>query len=75
MSLTKNEVLNFSEFCKENNYFIPIDQLKTFFEYKNLKNLKNLNTELRYLYFLIPKSRDEQIYFKSLINRYFKYSI
>ena len=75
MSLTKNEVLNFSEFCKENNYFIPIDQLKTFFEYKNLKNIKNLNTELRYLYFLIPKSRDEQIYFKSLINRYFKYSI
>ncbi len=75
MSLTKNEVLNFSEFCKENNYFIPIDQLKTFFEYKNLKNLKNLNTELRYLYFLIPKSRDEQLYFKSLINRYFKYSI
>ena len=43
MSLTKNEILNFSEFCKNNDYFIPIDQLKIFFEYKKLKNLNNFN--------------------------------
>ena len=49
MSLTKNEILNFSDFCKSNNYFIPTDQLKVFFEYKNLKNLKNLEKELSYL--------------------------
>jgi hypothetical protein len=55
MSLTKNEILNFSEFCKKNNYFISIEQLKVFFEYKNLKNLKNFEKELLYLYFLIPK--------------------
>ena len=75
MSLTKNEILNFSEFCKNNNYFIPIDQLKVFFEYKNLKNLKNFEKELLYLFLLIPKSREEQIHLKSLINRFFKYSI
>ena len=72
MSLTKNEILNFSEFCKKNNYFISIEQLKVFFEYKNLKNLKNFEKELLYLYFLIPKSRQEQILFKNLINQYFK---
>ncbi len=75
MSLTKNEILNFSEFCKKNNYFISIEQLKVFFEYKNLKNLKNFEKELLYLYFLIPKSRQEQILFKNLINQYFKYSV
>ena len=75
MSLTKNEILDFSEFCKNNNYFIPIDQLKVYFEYKNLKNLKNFEKELLYLYFLIPKSREEQIHLKSLINRFFRYSI
>ena len=75
MSLTKNEILNFSEFCKNNDYFIPVDQLKIFFEYKQLKNLNNFEKELLYLYFLIPKSRQEQIHLKTLINRYFKYSI
>jgi len=75
MSLTKNEILNFSEFCKNNDYFIPVDQLKIFFEYKKLKNLNNFEKELLYLYFLIPKSRQEQIHLKTLINRYFKYSI
>ena len=75
MSLTKNEILNFSEFCKKNNYFISIEQLKVFFEYKSLKNLKNFEKELLYLYFLIPKSRQDQILFKNLINQYFKYSI
>ena len=75
MSLTKNEILNFSEFCKNNNYFIPTDQLKVFFEYKNLKNLKNLEKELLYLYFLIPKNREDQIHLKNLINRYFNHSI
>ena len=75
MSLTKNEILNFSEFCKNNDYFIPIDQLKIFFEYKKLKNLNNFEKELLYLYFLIPKSRQEQVHLKTLINRYFKYSI
>jgi len=75
MSLTKNEILNFSEFCKNNDYFIPVDQLKIFFEYKKLKNLNNFEKELLYLYFLIPKSRQEQVHLKTLINRYFKYSI
>tara|TARA_B100000029_G_scaffold300030_1_gene292971 strand:- start:144 stop:1511 length:1368 start_codon:yes stop_codon:yes gene_type:complete len=75
MSLTKNEILNFSEFCKNNDYFIPVDQLKIFFEYKQLKNLNNFEKELLYLYFLIPKSRQEQVHLKTLINRYFKYSI
>ena len=75
MSLTKNDVLNFSEFCKKNDYFIPIEQIKVFFEYKNLKKLKNLDRELLYLYFLIPKSREEQVQLKNLINRYFKHSI
>ena len=27
------------------------------------------------MYFLIPKSRQEQVHLKTLINRYFKYSI
>ena len=31
--------------------------------------------ELLYLYFLIPKSRQEQVQLKSLINRFFRYSI
>ena len=75
MSLTKNEILNFSQFCKNNDYFIPVDQLKIFFEYKKLKNLNNFEKELLYLYFLIPKSRQEQVHLKTLINRYFKYSI
>ena len=61
MSLTKNDVLNFSEFCKKNDYFIPIEQIKVFFEYKNLKKLKNLRWELFFFIFLIPKKKRGQI--------------
>ena len=75
MNLTTTELANFSEFCKENNYYIPVESTESFLKYRILKKIDSLEDNLKYLFYLLPKDRESQNTLKSLIYRYFHYSL
>ena len=75
MNLTTTELANFSEFCKENNYYIPVESTESFLRYRVLKKIDSLEDNLKYLFYLLPKDRESQNTLKSLIYRYFHYSL
>ncbi len=75
MNLTTTELANFSEFCKENNYYIPVESTESFLRYRILKKIDSLEDNLKYLFYLLPKDRESQNTLKSLIYRYFHYSL
>ena len=75
MNLTTTELANFSEFCKENNYYIPVESTESFLRYRILKKIDSLEDSLKYLFYLLPKDRESQNTLKSLIYRYFHYSL
>ena len=75
MNLTTAELANFSEFCKENNYYIPVESTESFLRYRILKKIDSLEDNLKYLFYLLPKDRESQNTLKSLIYRYFHYSL
>ena len=49
MSLTTSELAKFSDFCKTNNYNIPVESTETFLKYKLKKDLTSREESLRYL--------------------------
>jgi uncharacterized protein with von Willebrand factor type A (vWA) domain len=75
MSLTTSELAKFSDFCKKNNYHIPVGSTQTFLKYKIKKDLKSREESLKYLYYLLPKDKESQQTLKSLIYKYFNYMI
>jgi len=75
MSLTTNELAKFSAFCKDNNFYIPVESSETFLKYKIQKDLNSLEDSIKYLYYLLPKDYESQQTLKSLIYKYFHYVI
>jgi len=75
MNLTTTELANFSEFCRENNYYITVESTESFLRYRILKKIDSLEDNLKYLFYLLPKDRESQNTLKSLIYRYFHYSL
>ena len=65
MNLTTTELANFSEFCKENNYYIPVESTESFLRYRVLKKIDSLEDNLKYLFYLLPKDRESQNTLKS----------
>ena len=73
MSSFKNEIVSFSQFCKEQQFFISIDKLQTYFGYIESKKIQSFEEKIRYLFFLIPKDKDEKDKLKHLISEYFNF--
>ena len=75
MSLTTSELAKFSDYCKRNNFYIPVESIELFLKYKTQKDINSTEESLRYLYYLLPKDKESQQTLKSLIYRYFDYTI
>ena len=73
MSSFRNEIVSFSQFCKEQQFFISIDKLQTYFGYIESKKIQSFEEKIRYLFFLIPKDKDEKDKLKHLISEYFNF--
>ena len=74
MSSFKNDIIDFSQFCKENQFFISIDKLETYFKYIESKQIESIDDKLKYLFLLIPKDKDEKDQLQYLINEFFNFS-
>ena len=74
MSSFKNDIIDFSQFCKENQFFISIDKLETYFKYIESKQIESKEDKLKYLFLLIPKDKDEKDQLQYLIKEFFDFS-
>ena len=74
MSSFKNDIIDFSQFCKENQFFISIDKLETYFKYIESKQIESKEDKLKYLFLLIPKDKDEKDQLQYLIKEFFNFS-
>ena len=74
MSSFKNDIIDFSQFCKENQFFISIDKLETYFKYIESKQIESKEDKLKYLFLLIPKDKDEKDQLQFLIKEFFNFS-
>ena len=74
MSSFKNDIIDFSQFCKENQFFISIDKLETYFKYVESKQIESKEDKLKYLFLLIPKDKDEKDQLQYLIKEFFNFS-
>ena len=59
MSSFKNDIIDFSQFCKENQFFISIDKLETYFKYIESKQIDSKEDKLKYLLLLIDPFKEE----------------
>lgn len=75
MSLTTSELVKFTDFCKKNNFYIPVESLETFLKFKIQKDFDTLQQNINYLYYLIPKDREDQNTLRNLIHKYFQIEI
>ena len=75
MSLTTSELVEFTDFCKKNNFNIPVESLETFLKFKIQKDFDTLQQNINYLYYLIPKDREDQNTLRTLIYKYFQIEI
>ena len=75
MSLTTSELVKFTDFCKKNNFYIPVESLETFLKLKIQKDFDSLQQNINYLYYLIPKDREDQNTLRNLIHKYFQIEI
>ena len=75
MSLTTSELVKFTDFCKKNNFNIPVESLETFLKFKIKKDFDSLQQNINYLYYLIPKDREDQNTLRTLIHKYFQIEI
>jgi hypothetical protein len=73
MSSFKNDIIDFSQFCKENQFFISIDKLETYFKYIESKQIESKEDKLKYLFLLIPKDKDEKDQLQYLIKEFFNF--
>ena len=64
MSSFKNDIIDFSQFCKENQFFISIDKLETFFKYIESKQIESKEDKLKYLFLLIIITTKLQLFIK-----------
>lgn len=71
MSLTTSELVEFTDFCRKNNFNIPVESLETFLKFKIQKDFDTLQQNINYLYYLIPKDREDQNTLRTLIYKYF----
>ena len=67
-------LIDFSQFCKENQFFISIDKLETYFKYIESKQIESKEDKLKYLFLLIPKDKDEKDQLQYLIKEFFNFS-
>ena len=44
MSLTTSELVKFTDFCKKNNFYIPVESLETFLKLKIQKDFDLLGS-------------------------------
>lgn len=75
MSLTTSELVKFTDFCKKNNFYISVESLETFLKFKIQKDFDSLQQNINYLYYLIPKDREDQNTLRNLIHKYFQIEI
>ena len=75
MSLTTSELVKFTDFCKKNKFYIPVESLETFLKFKIQKDFDSLQQNINYLYYLIPKDREDQNTLRTLIHKYFQIEI
>ena len=75
MSLTTSELVEFTDFCKKNNFNIPVESLETFLKFKIQKDFDSMQQNINYLYYLIPKDREDQNTLRTLIHKYFQIEI
>ena len=73
MNLTTSELAKFSNFCRDNNFNIPIESTEIFLKYRTSKRISSLEENLKYLFYLVPKDKETQNTFKNLIYRYFNF--
>ena len=75
MILKTDQLLRFSQFCKENELFFSSDRLSDLIIFLKKNELDNQDTEINFLYHLLPTNKLEKERLKDLINEFFGYSI
>ena len=74
MNITTSELAKFSNFCRDNNFHIPIESTEIFLKYRTSKRISSLEENLKYLFYLVQKDKETKNTFKNLIYRYFNLS-
>ena len=75
MILTTNQLLKFSQFCKDNKLYFSSDRLSDLIIFLKKNELDNQNTEINFIYHLLPTNKLEKEHLRDLINEFFGYSI
>ncbi len=75
MNLTTSELVKFSNYCKDNDFYIPVESTESFLRYKISKNISTLEESLKYFLYLVPKDKESQTTLKNLIYGYFQVSL
>ena len=75
MILKTDQLLKFSQFCKENELFFSSDRLSDLIIFLKKNELDNQDTEINFLYHLLPTNKLEKERLRDLINEFFGYSI
>ena len=75
MILKTDQLLKFSQFCKENELFFSSDRLSDLIIFLKKNELNNQDTEINFLYHLLPTNKLEKERLRDLINEFFGYSI
>ena len=71
MILKTDQLLRFSQFCKENELFFSSDRLSDLIIFLKKNELDNQDTEINFLYHLLPTNKLEKERLKDLINEFF----
>ncbi len=75
MILKTDQLLKFSQFCKENELFFSSDRLSDLIFFLKKNEFDNQDTEINFLYHLLPTNKLEKERLRDLINEFFGYSI
>ena len=75
MILTTEQLLKFSRFCKENELFFSSDRLSDLIFFLKKNKLQNQDTEINFLFHLLPTNKLEKERLRELIDEFFGYSI
>ena len=75
MILTTEQLLKFSRFCKENELFFSSDRLSDLVFFLKKNKLQNQDTEINFLFHLLPTNKLEKERLRELIDEFFGYSI
>ncbi len=75
MILKTDQLLKFSQFCKDNELFFSSDRLSDLIIFLKKNELDNQDTEINFLYHLLPTNKLEKERLRDLINEFFGYLI